>query len=106
MKRFLSVFIACSVLSITACTEKDNNGKKLSTPVSGELSVSVDETFQSIMEAQEDVFESIYSKAAITTHYKPETDVMQDFLNDSVSLVVVCRDLNDQEKAYFKEIKI
>jgi phosphate transport system substrate-binding protein len=106
MKKLIVNFISCLLLFFIACGDKDKNGKKLSTPNSGDLTISTDETFRSILEAEEEVFETIYSKTHLTIHYKPELNVMEDFLNDSSSLIIVCRELTEDEKAYFKEIKI
>lgn len=88
---------------LTACTNnKDKNGKALSTTTSGEVKIAADETISSIIDSQEQVFESIYPKANIEAIYLPELDMMDLFIKDSISLVVTTRPLNASETAYFK----
>lgn len=94
------VLLLCMVF--VSCTEK----KKLSTTTSGELTVSVDETFSSVINAEEEVFETLYPKAALTMMYKPEAEVLNDFLKDSTTLIILSRELNEEEKEYFKSKKI
>jgi phosphate transport system substrate-binding protein len=90
-------------ISLTACTNnKDKNGKALSTTTSGEVKIAADETISSIIDSQEQVFESIYPKANIQATYLPELEMMDLFIKDSISLVVATRPLNTSETAYFK----
>ncbi len=95
-----------SCVFIFSCSDTDKNGKVLSTTSSGEIKVSADETFMSIVDAEKQVFEVTYPKAQIHVTYKPETEVFNDFLNDSAILIVASRELNEQELAYFKKIQI
>ena len=88
---------------LSACTNnKDKNGKMLSTTTSGEVKIAADETINSIIDSQEQVFESIYPKANIQATYLPELEMMDLFIKDSISLVVATRPLNASETAYFK----
>src|SRR5690606_27619197 len=76
------------------------------TPTSGTIRISVDQTYEPLIEAEIKVFESLYPKAHIIAEYKPEAECFKDLLNDSVRMVIVTRDFNEQEKQYFKELKI
>jgi len=76
------------------------------TPTSGTIRISVDQTYEPLMEAEIKVFESLYPKANIIAEYKPEAECFKDLLNDSVRMVIVTRDFNEQERQYFKELKI
>jgi len=42
----------------------------------------------------------LYVNARIAARYKPETDVLDDFMNDSVHTIVLTRELTKQEKDY------
>ena len=48
-------------ICFSACSNnKDKNGKELSTTTTGEVKIAADETLLSIIDAQEQVFETIY----------------------------------------------
>lgn len=76
------------------------------TTSSGTIRISVDETYKPLIEAEITVFQSLYPKAKIIADYKPEAECYKDLLNDSARMIIVTRDLNEQERAYFKELKI
>ncbi len=101
------LFICTLLLSgFVSCTEHDKNGKTLNTTTSGEVLIAADETLLPIIDSQEQVFETIYPKADLQIKYLPESDMMNLFLNDSVALIVLPRELNKEELAHFASIKI
>jgi phosphate transport system substrate-binding protein len=50
-------------------------------------------------------FESLYVNAKITARYKPEAEVLDDFMNDSVRTIVLTRDLTKAEKDFLLQTK-
>ncbi len=68
------------------------------TPTRGNIKISVDESFQLLYDTQLFTFQSLYVNAKIAAAYKPETEVLADFMNDSVRTVVLTRDLTQAEK--------
>lgn len=72
----------------------------------GKMVISVDETYKPIIEEQLRVFDSSYPNADITVHYKPEAECIKDFMNDSVKLILVTRDLSADEKAVLESKKV
>jgi phosphate transport system substrate-binding protein len=68
------------------------------TPNSGTIHISVDETYQPVIEEQIKVFQSSFPDAHIIAHYKPEAECFQDLFADSARLILVTRDLSDNEK--------
>jgi phosphate transport system substrate-binding protein len=93
--------LAVAASLLTACNKKGSSSAEeaTDTPTSGRVSISVDETFAPILEAQVDTFQKLYTEAHIKTTYQPEDSVMLDFLNDKVKLAVISRELNADEKA-------
>ena len=91
---------------IVSCTEHDKNGKVLNTTTSGDVRIASDETLLPVIDSQEQVFETIYPKADVQIAYLPETDVINQFLNDSVQMIVLPRELNAEELAQFAKLKI
>ncbi len=90
-----------------SCSQnKDKNGKELSTTTSGEVSIVADETLMPIVDSEIQVFETIYPKANILVKYLPEAEAIAYFLNDSAQLIILPRELNDEEKKHFTDQKL
>jgi len=97
-------FVALSLI-ITSCGGKGKSGP-LDDPTSGRIHITVDESYQPLMEAEIQLFESLYPHADIQVTYTNETQAFKDLLNDSSRFILVNRDLNDSEKEYFKKIEL
>lgn len=76
---------------------------KPDTPVSGEITVTVDETFGPVMQQEKAVFESEYDSAKINLVEKPEAEAVDDLLDNKARLIVIPRKLTEGELSYFKE---
>jgi len=76
--------------------------KDMDTPTSGTVKVGVDESYRLFMEAEVYTFEALYKYANIDIFYKTEADVINDFMNDSVPLIIVNRKLTEKQEAYLK----
>ena len=70
---------------------------------SGTIHISVDETFKPIIDSQIKVFMSLFPKATIIPHYKPEAACLKDLLNDSIRMVIVTRGLSEEEVNSIKD---
>jgi phosphate transport system substrate-binding protein len=68
--------------------------------------ISADETYRPIIEEQLRVFDSSYPNADITVHYKSEAECIKDFMNDSVKMILVTRELSADEKAVLEQKKV
>jgi phosphate transport system substrate-binding protein len=75
------------------------------TPTRGNIRISIDESFQLLYDTQLYTFESLYVNAKITARYKPEAEVLDDFMNDSVRTIVLTRDLTKAEKDFLLQTK-
>ncbi len=89
-------------LLITSCGGNSNQ-KNTDTPTAGTIKVGVDDSYRLLIEAEAYTFESLYKYAHLDTLFKTEADVINDFMNDSVPLIVVNRQLSAQQVAYLKE---
>ncbi|MFN0031962.1 MAG: PstS family phosphate ABC transporter substrate-binding protein [Flavobacteriales bacterium] len=69
---------------------------------SGKLMVGVDHSFEPLMQTEIYTYTSLNEEAKIEARYKPESDVLNDLMNDSIQGAVICRALNADELAYFK----
>jgi phosphate transport system substrate-binding protein len=57
-------------------------------PTSGNIRIVADEALQPIVQAEVSAFTSLYRNAQIIPSFKPEKELISDFLNDSIDIVV------------------
>ena len=89
-------------LLVTSCGGGANQ-KNTDTPTAGTIKVGVDDSYRLLVEAEMFTFETMYKYAHIDTLFKTEADVINDFMNDSVPLIIVNRTLSEAQVAYLKE---
>lgn len=76
------------------------------TLTTGKISISVDENYQYLGEEMVGTFVALNRDAKITASYKSEYDAFNDLLKDSARVIMVNRELNAYEKAYFDSLQI
>mgnify|MGYP001791630014 CR=1 FL=1 len=84
------------LLILASCNSMGKTGVN-ETPTRGHIKISVDESFQPIIEAEVYTFTHLYTNAYIKPEYKPEYDVINDFMNDSVNVIVTSKKLTDNQ---------
>lgn len=99
-KPYLILWLSAVVL-FSSCKEK--KPQPTDTGTSGTIHISVDESFKPIIEEQIRVFESSNPKAKIIAHYKSEAECWQDLLNDSTRMVIVTKQLTQEETNYYAD---
>lgn len=93
----LLILSACGEMGKTATDE---------TPTRGKIRISADESFKPIIDAEVYTFTHLYNNAFITPQYKPEYDVINDFMNDSVRTIVTSKKLSDYQIQYLRDTQI
>jgi phosphate transport system substrate-binding protein len=73
------------------------------TPTSGTINISVDESFQPVIDSQIKVFESSFPDVHIIPHYKAEAQCFRDLTTDSTRMILVTRGLTDEENKFYKD---
>jgi phosphate transport system substrate-binding protein len=73
------------------------------TPTRGNIRITVDESFQPIMDSEVYTFTHLYKSAKIAPSYKPEFEVINDFMNDSVKVIVTSKKLTDYQIQYLRD---
>lgn len=106
LKRILWAGFIASVTFAACGSPSNKNGEEQDTPTKGTIHISVDETYKPLIDSEIKVFQSLYPKTKIIADYKPEADCFKDLFNDSARLIIVTRELKDEEKEYFKKEKI
>lgn len=101
--------VILSVITLFAfmlCACNPNAALNEETPTRGKIKIGVDESFTLLSEAELYTFQSIYTYAHITPLYKPELDVLNDFINDSIRMMITARNLTKEETEYLKSKQI
>jgi len=96
--RFLILTI---LISFTSC--KGGTTRLDESPTRGDIRIIADESFQPLIDAEVNTFTSLYINAKIKPLYKPEYDVINDFMNDSVKVVVTSKKLTDDQIRYLRD---
>ncbi|WP_299758987.1 substrate-binding domain-containing protein [uncultured Pontibacter sp.] len=97
----ISIAAFAGIVALTSCGSDPTT--QLDTPTTGTISISVDESFQPIIESEVNTFEGIYKYANINAAYKAEGQVINDLLNDSTKIAILSRELTADEKAVFEK---
>ena len=97
--RFLMLSVFVTILSSSCGENKSLN----ETPTRGNIRISVDESFQPLIDSEVFTFTHLYTSAHITPQYKPEYDVINDFMNDSVKVIVTSKKLSDYQIQYLRD---
>lgn len=112
MRVIINAQIATFILMFTlflltfSCKNEQQDASNLDeTILQGEITVVVDETLQPIVEDEIAVFENQY-KAKINQINKPETEVINDLINQKATVAVLSRKLSESEEAVFRTKKI
>lgn len=87
-----------------ACKDKKETENK-ETILTGEIDLYVDQTLQSLVEGQIEVFESQYN-AKIHLTAKSESEIVNDLLSGKTNMAVLTRRLTKEEENYFTNKKI
>lgn len=104
--RFSLGILGCSLLMIVACNDDVKKDGPKDTLSSGDITISVDQTFAPVIKQEIKVFDSSYPDANITASYKPESECINDFLNGDARLILVTRDLSEAEKQSLSDQKV
>lgn len=106
--RYLKV-IAMVIVTFTfflACKDKlKTESEKKETILTGEIDLYVDQTVQSMVQGQVDVFENQY-KAKIHITAKSESEIVNDLLTGKTNMAILTRRLTKEEENYFHNKKV
>lgn len=84
-----------------SCGNNQPKTENTDTATSGTITIAADESIRPIVEAEVEVFESIYKDAHLNVVYTNEYDAMQMLIHDSARIAITSRMLLPDEKAAF-----
>lgn len=102
MKKLNFIILIGSLALVFGCGDNASNTVETDTPTSGQISMAVDEGYRPVIEAQLDVFDSIYGQAKIDAKYVAENIAVKMLINDSLEVAILSRRLTDEEEKYFQ----
>lgn len=91
------------LLLILASCSGGTNKPLDETPTRGDIKIAVDESFQPIIDTEVFTFTHLYNNAKIKAEYKPEYDIINDLMNDSVKVIVSSKKLTDEQIQYLRD---
>lgn len=99
------IYVLTAFLFLVSCR---NNEKKNSKDdiLAGEIAVLVDESLLPIVVEQKEVFESSYYNAKINLVAKPEVQVVNDLIKGDGAMIILSRELTDEERKSFDQRSI
>jgi phosphate transport system substrate-binding protein len=85
----------------TGCHE--NKRPDLDSPEKGTIHISVDESFEPVIDSEIMVYEALHPGTKIIADYKPEAECFKDLIKDSTKMIIVTRGLTPREEQYYKD---
>jgi len=77
-----------------------SQGNATDTPTAGKVKVGIDDSYRLLLDTQIYTFETLYKYAKIDTVYGNEADIIDQFMKDSLPLMIVNRKLTAEEEKY------
>jgi len=98
ISRFAGFFIICGMALLSGCGGGIKPGDT-DTPTTGKFKVGFDDSYTLLVDAELFTFETLYPYAKIDTMSRNEADIVNAFMRDSVSLMVISRKLTSEEES-------
>lgn len=102
MKTRIDLLIAVALLAVVLAACGDQRPKSTSTR--GLARIMCDESFQSVLEQEIEVFEYQYPEASIMPEYINEHDALDSLFQNKVDLIIISHDLTADQKKSLKKI--
>jgi phosphate transport system substrate-binding protein len=95
----LLIILSAVILVLTACQDKEIS------PTKGTLKCYVDESLYKVVKDERDAFVKIYPESKIELVKVNAREGITAILNGKTELFISSRELNDEEKKYFEQVK-
>lgn len=99
MHKYALLFL---ILGVCFSCQTSQTNTPIETNASGEIRISIEESFKPFMEEQLKVFRSSYPLAKIQVKYGSEMECLKDLTMDSTRMIFITRGLLKKEQADFK----
>ncbi len=95
--------LVCIIMYTVSSCNGPHERTDTDTPKKGVIHISVDESFEPVIDSQIQVYEALYPGAKIIAEYKPEAECFRDLIKDSTRMIIVTRGLTDQEEKFYRD---
>lgn len=92
------------VMFFVSCNTTGKKEDTRDTPTKGSINISVDESFEPVIEEQLKVHHSSFPNTTIHISYKSEAACFRDLQSDSTRMIIVAKGLNEKEESFFENI--
>jgi phosphate transport system substrate-binding protein len=100
--KYLKFLLGLGII-FAACNSQQSGDTKKQAVKDTTLRISVDESFQPVIEEEIKVFESAYSDTKVIAEYKPEAECLRDLQKDSTKIIIISRELSREETKFFDQ---
>lgn len=97
----IHILLLLITLELVSCAGK--NTALQETPTRGDIKITVDESFRPLLDTEVYTFTQLYTNAKIKAQYKPEYDVVTDFMRDSIKVIVTSKKLTEDQIKYLRD---
>lgn len=101
MKKILLSLGVAAIVFLSSCG--GGGVAQNETPTRGKIRIIADDSFRPLVETEVNTFTALYTNANIEVSYEPEVDVINDFMHDSVKVIVTSRKLNDDQIQFLRD---
>ncbi len=95
--------LVCIIMYTVSSCNGPHERTDTDTPKKGVIHISVDESFEPVIDSQIQVYEALYPGTKIIAEYKPEAECFRDLIKDSTRMIIVTRGLTDQEEKFYRD---
>ncbi|WP_159636579.1 PstS family phosphate ABC transporter substrate-binding protein [Sphingobacterium composti Ten et al. 2007 non Yoo et al. 2007] len=99
------MYVFSAFLFLVSCRDGEKKNSK-DDILTGEITVLVDESLLPIAVEQKEVFESSYYNAKVNLVGKPEIQAVNDLIKGEAGMIILSRELTDEEKKTFEQRSI
>ena len=100
------LFISGFTVVVLGCNQKSTSKTDKQSIVSGKTKMLADESLFPIVDDEYQIFANNYKQSEIEIIYKPQSELLPLFLNDSIHVAVMARELTKSEAKYYEDRKI
>jgi phosphate transport system substrate-binding protein len=98
--KYWKLFLGIGLI-FAACNNPASDNAKKQAAKDTTLRISVDESFQPVIQEEIKVFESSYPDTKVVVEYKPEAACIRDLEKDSTKIIIISRELSGEETKFF-----
>jgi phosphate transport system substrate-binding protein len=106
LSRLSGFFVIYGILFLSGCGGGGIKSTDTDSPTSGKFRIGIDDSYSLLIDAELYTFQSLYSYAKVDTMCRSEADIINAFMKDSVSLIVVSRKLTADEEKQLNSLQV